>query len=75
MKVTYRRESDTMRITLRPEARYVESEEVAPGVVIDFDEAGDVISLEVYEDASDKVDLSKLEVEGLIPHQKAGSSS
>lgn len=74
MKVTYRPENDTMRITLKPEARYAESEEVAPGVVVDFDEAGDAISLEIYEDASKKVDLSKLEVEGLLDRRKAGTS-
>lgn len=74
MKVTYRPESDTMRITLKPEARYAESEEVAPGVVVDFDESGNAISLEIYEDASKKVDLSKLEVEGLLARPKAGTS-
>jgi len=74
MKVTYRPDSDTMRITLKPDARYAESEEVAPGVVVDFDEGGNAISLEIYADASKKVDLSRLEVEGLIARPKAGKS-
>lgn len=73
MKIIYRRERDTMRIALKPDARYVESEEVAPGV--DFDEAGNAISLEVYDAASEKVDLSKLEIEGLLEHPKAGAPS
>lgn len=75
MRSVYRRERDTMRITLEPDARYAESEEVAPAVVVDFDEAGNAISLEVYDAASEKVDLSKLEIEGLLEHPKAGAPS
>lgn len=71
MKVTYRKESDTMRLTLRPEARYAESEEVAPGIVVDFDGAGNAIALEIYEDASEKVDLSVLAVEGIPVEARA----
>ncbi|MGI9050977.1 MAG: DUF2283 domain-containing protein [Rubrobacteraceae bacterium] len=74
MKVTYRPESDTMRITLKPDARYAESEEIAPGMVVDFDETGSAISIEIYEDASEKVDLSKLEIEGLLERPKMGTS-
>lgn len=75
MKIIYRRESDTIRITLKPDVRYAESEEVAPGVVVDFDEAGNAISLEVYDSASEKVDLSKLEVEGILEYPKAQAPS
>ncbi len=42
----------------------VESEEVAPGVVVDFDEHGHVVGIEI-EDASSTADLSRLEVVGL----------
>lgn len=38
-----------------------ESEEVAPGIVLDFDEHSQVIGIEI-EDASKFVDLSRLEV-------------
>ena len=41
-----------------------ESEEVAPGIVLDFDENNRVIGIEV-EDASKLTDLSKLEVSAL----------
>jgi uncharacterized protein YuzE len=41
-----------------------ESEEVAPGIVLDFDENHQVIGIEV-EDASKLTDLSKLEVSAL----------
>ena len=41
-----------------------ESEEVAPGIVLDFDEKNQVIGIEI-EDASKFIDLSKLEVSAL----------
>jgi len=41
-----------------------ESEEVAPGIVLDFDEREQVIGIEI-EDASTFIDLSKLEVSAL----------
>ena len=39
----------------------IESEEVAPGIVLDFDEHNQVIGIEI-EDASESIDLSRLEV-------------
>lgn len=41
-----------------------ESEEVAPGIVLDFGERGQVIGIEI-EDASKFIDLSRLEVSAL----------
>ena len=41
-----------------------ESEEVAPGIVLDFDDKNHVIGIEI-EDASTFIDLSKLEVSAL----------
>jgi uncharacterized protein YuzE len=41
-----------------------ESEEVAPGIVLDFDENNRVIGIEI-EDASKLTDLSRLEVSAL----------
>ena len=37
------------------------SEEIAQGVVLDFDEEGNVVGMEI-EDASKRVDLNKLEI-------------
>jgi len=39
----------------------VESEEVAPGIVLDYDERNRVIGIEI-EDASAAIDLSRLEL-------------
>jgi uncharacterized protein YuzE len=41
-----------------------ESEEVAPGIVLDFNERNQVIGIEI-EDASTFIDLSRLEVSAL----------
>jgi uncharacterized protein YuzE len=41
-----------------------ESEEVAPGIVLDFDERNQVIGIEI-EDASTFIDLSRLELSAL----------
>lgn len=59
MKFDYYADTDSLYIDLsdRPSA---ESEEVAPGVVLDFDEQGHVVGIDI-EDASKLVDLSRLE--------------
>jgi uncharacterized protein YuzE len=75
MKVVYWNDTDTMYITFRGDVEGYESEEIAPGVVADFAEGGDLVGIEVYDVASEKVDLSKLEVEGLVPHPGAKASS
>ena len=41
-----------------------ESEEVAPGIVLDFDESDHLVGIEI-EDASTFIDLSRLEVSAL----------
>lgn len=74
MKVVYRKNTDTMYMVLREDRRYVESEEVAPGVVLDFDEEGNLLGIEVYDKASEKFDLSVLAAEGLPVEVRASST-
>ncbi|MBD2258058.1 DUF2283 domain-containing protein [Pseudanabaena sp. FACHB-2040] len=64
MKIQYFSETDTLSIRLNSNAS-VESEEIAPDVVIDFDEAGGVVGLEI-DLASSKVDLKNLDLQGLL---------
>jgi uncharacterized protein YuzE len=59
MQLRHYPETDTLYVAFR-EAVSVESEEVSPGVVADFDEDGRVIGFEV-EDASNQMDLSSLQ--------------
>ena len=48
MRVTYEPETDTVVIILR-ESAIEESDEVGPGVIADFDAAGEVVRFEVLE--------------------------
>lgn len=59
----YYPETDMLYIKLVEEAS-TDSEQVAPGVVLDFDERNRVIGVEM-EDASKLIDLSKLELRAL----------
>ena len=56
----YHPDTDMLYIQLADRAS-TESEEVAPGIVLDFDAHNQVIGIEV-EDASTVIDLSRLEV-------------
>ena len=53
MRVVYDRETDTLTITLA-EAQVVESDEDKPGVILDYDVSGNLLSLEIL-DASRRV--------------------
>lgn len=54
MKVTYDVRTDTLTMVLREGARVVESDEDKPGVILDYDSAGNLVSIEVL-DASQRV--------------------
>ena len=59
----YDQTSDMLYIELAS-AVSTESEEVAPGIVLDFDEKNRVVGIEI-EDAGTFVDLSRLELSAL----------
>jgi uncharacterized protein YuzE len=59
MQLRHYPETDTLYVAFREDVS-VESEEVSPGVVADFDAEGHVIGFEV-EDASTQMDLSSVQ--------------
>jgi uncharacterized protein YuzE len=59
----YYQDTDMLYIKLA-EGSSTESAEVAPGIVLDFDEQNRVIGVEI-EDASKFIDLSRLELRAL----------
>ena len=63
MKLEYHRESDMLYIQWMP-GTSSESEEVSPGVVLDYDAQNRVVGIEI-EDASRKIDLTRLEINAL----------
>lgn len=54
MKVNYDPRTDTLSVILKDNARIAESDEDKPGVILDYDDRGDLVSLEIL-DASQRV--------------------
>ena len=60
MKVTYNQEVDILRIILS-DADIEESDEDKPGVIIDYDDGGNVVGLEILDASSRMTDPRTLE--------------
>ena len=58
MKVTYDPRTDTLNVTLREDAQVTESDEDKPGVILDYDSDGNLVSLEIL-DASKRVTYAR----------------
>ena len=54
MKVAYYPRTDTLSMILKEDVTVAESDEDKPGVILDYDWAGDLVSLEIL-DASRRV--------------------
>ncbi len=54
MKVSYDSRTDTLSVVFRPGTTVAESDETKSGVVLDYDENGNLVSLEIL-DASLRV--------------------
>jgi uncharacterized protein YuzE len=54
MKVAYDPRTDTLTVILRDDVRVAESDEEKPGVILDYDDQGNLVSLEIL-DASRRV--------------------
>lgn len=58
MKVKYDPKTDTLSVVLKEHAAVSETDEDKPGVILDYDEAGDLVSLEIL-DASTRVTAAR----------------
>ncbi len=54
MKVEYDSKTDTLSVILKENVRVAESDEDKPGVILDYDAQGDLVSVEIL-DASRRV--------------------
>jgi uncharacterized protein YuzE len=69
MRIHYDPDSDSLYIGLSSNSSSAESEEVAPGVVLDFDEKNQIVGIEI-DHASQIVDLNRLEADFLLKSNK-----
>lgn len=58
MKIAYYPETDSLYIDLKAKSS-VKSKEVSPGVVLDYDDAGNLVGIDI-DNASKKLDLKEL---------------
>ena len=67
MKFHYYKETDSLYIDLS-EKTNIDSQEVAPGIVLDFDDSGKLVGIDI-QNASENVELTSLEADE-IPLRK-----
>lgn len=61
MKVTYDQKTDTLSVILREDVPVAESDEDKPGVILDYDDQGNLISLEVLDASKRVTEAQKIE--------------
>lgn len=63
VKATYDARTDTLSIIFRPDAVVAESDEDKPGVILDYDQDGNLVSLEILDASSRVSEARRLEFE------------
>lgn len=61
MKVTYDAQTDSLTVILVEGARVAESDEDKPGVILDYDDQGNLVSLEILDASRRVTDARKIE--------------
>jgi uncharacterized protein YuzE len=63
MKATYDARTDTLSIILKADGRIVEGDEGKPGTILDYDEHGNLVSLEILDASKQVTAARKIEFE------------
>lgn len=61
MKVTYDPKTDTLSVIFKDGVYVAESDEDKPGVILDYDQEGNLISLEILDASKRVTDARKIE--------------
>lgn len=61
MKVTYDPKTDTLSVVLKDNVPVAESDEDKPGIILDYDAQGDLVSLEVLDASTRVTETRKIE--------------
>ena len=63
MKVTYDPRTDTLSVIFMEDVQVTESDEEKPGVILDYDQEGNLVSLEILEASQRITQTRKIEFE------------
>ena len=63
MKATYDSKTDTLSIVLKPDVAVAESDEGRPGVILNYDDQGNLISLEILDASTRVTEARRMEFE------------
>jgi uncharacterized protein YuzE len=61
MKVSYDARTDSLTVILKEDATVAESDEAKPGVILDYDDEGNLLSLEILDASRRVTDARKIE--------------
>lgn len=61
MKASYDPKTDTLSFILKENAQVAESDEDKPGVILDYDDRGDLVSLEILDASRRVTEAQKME--------------
>jgi uncharacterized protein YuzE len=61
VKISYDPKTDTLSLVLKEKATVAESDEEKPGVILDYDQHGDLVSMEILEASRRVTEATKIE--------------